>query len=224
MNLHDLFLYIFFYFLSSGENERYEDDVLQLMPAADELSVQLLREKLIKAASIPYSSNTDSILIWVNDKLCKGCGRYIRATLLECDYYLCGSCVMKPRVVKHPWDPHPLCLIYEPGMVIDHEHDFNCEFCSEDIDSNFWFYHCGTCDLSFHLKCFEKSSYLHYSNVKFGATSITIDKIHQHNLKFVLNKKFRKCEKCQKNQLGEPVLECAGECRSIFCISCAEMQ
>ena len=68
MNLHDLFLYIFFYFLSSGENERYEDDVLQLMPAADELSVQLLREKLIKAASIPYSSNTDSIHIWVNDK------------------------------------------------------------------------------------------------------------------------------------------------------------
>lgn len=88
---------------------------------------------------------------------CKACGEVFHIVkfkhgCVECDYYLCGRCIMKARTAKHSWDPHPLHLIYEPGMVMDHEHDFNCEFCSEDIDPNFWFYHCGACDLSFHLK------------------------------------------------------------------------
>ena len=130
---------------------------------------------------------------------------------------------MKPRIAKHPWDLHPLRLIYEPGMVNDHEHDFNCEFCSNDIDTNLWFYHCSNCDLSLHLRgCFDRSSYRQYSKIKFGATNI-IDKLHPHSLTFVLNKKFRNCEKCHKNQLGEPVLECASPCKSIFCHSCIEV-
>ena len=141
----------------------------------------------------------------------------------ECEYHICGSCIMKPRVAKHPWGIHPLHLIYEPGMVDDHEHDFNCEFCSEDIDTNGWFYHCSDCDLSFHLhECLQRSSYHCYSKVKFGATNIIIDKLHPHSLTFVLNKKFRSCERCHKNQLGEPVLECSWPCKSILCTSCID--
>ncbi|WOH16470.1 hypothetical protein DCAR_0936025 [Daucus carota subsp. sativus] len=130
---------------------------------------------------------------------------------------------VRPRVAKHPWDIHPLRLIYEPGMVDDHEHDFNCEFCSEDIDTNRWFYHCSDCDLSFHLyRCFDESSYRQYSRVKFGATDIIIDKLHPHSLTFVLNKKSRSCERCHQNQLGEPVLECSWPCKSIFCTYCIQ--
>lgn len=45
-----------------------------------------------------------------------------------CDFYICVKCITKPKVVENIWDPHPLHLIYEPGMVSEHEHDFNCEY------------------------------------------------------------------------------------------------
>lgn len=147
---------------------------------------------------------------------CKACGLHIAACKYECkecDYYVCHGCIMKPRRVKHPWDPHPLNLIYEPGLAMDHEHDFNCEFCSKDIDANLWFYHCDICDLSFHInRCFERSHYGDYSNVKFGASNITLLNIHDHGLTFVLNKKIRSCKICNNEQLGKPVLECAAPC------------
>lgn len=142
----------------------------------------------------------------------------------QCDYHICTTCIMKTRVVNHPWDRHPLGLIYEPSMVMNHEHDFSCEFCSKDINPNYWFYHCSDCDLSFHLfGCLEKSSYRRYSNVKFGATDIVLDKLHPHSLTLVLNKKFRRCKNCHQNQLGEPVLECVAPCKVIFCRSCIEV-
>ncbi|KAL1831671.1 hypothetical protein ACET3Z_001322 [Daucus carota] len=34
------------------------------------------------------------------------------------------GCIMKASRVKHGWDPHPLRLIFDPGMVEDHEHEF----------------------------------------------------------------------------------------------------
>ncbi|KAK1362112.1 hypothetical protein POM88_046586 [Heracleum sosnowskyi] len=166
------------------------------------------------------------VFVGNKDTYCKTCEREITYEIChkckKCDYHICGACVMRASVVKHPWDPHPLYLIYEPGMVMnDHEHEFSCEFCSEDIDTNYWFYHCSDCDLSFHLhRCFEKSTYSEYSNVKFGATDIVIDQLHPHSLTFVLNKKVRRCEKCHRDQLGEPVLECVEPCKIIFCRGC----
>ncbi|KAK1396653.1 hypothetical protein POM88_006516 [Heracleum sosnowskyi] len=170
-----------------------------------------------------HSHKLNQVYSGVYDRNCKACGLRIefKHGCKECDYYVCHGCIMKPRRVKHPWDPHPLNLIYEPGLAMDHEHDFNCEFCSEDIDANLWFYHCSICDLSFHLdKCFERSCYREYSNVKFGASNIIIDKIHDHGLTFVLSKKVRSCKICNEKQLGKPVLECAAPCKAIFCIRC----
>ncbi|KAL1812093.1 hypothetical protein ACET3Z_022158 [Daucus carota] len=156
---------------------------------------------------------------------CQACGKTFDVGIVhvceECEMSLCGGCIMKPRTVNHPWDPHPMQLIYEPGMVGDHEHDFNCEYCSEDIDTNFWFYHCGECDLSFHLQtCFERSRHNEYSNIKFGATDIIIDKLHPHRLTFVFNKKVRSCGKCHQKLLGKPVLECPAPCTAVFCTHC----
>nr|XP_017257375.1 PREDICTED: uncharacterized protein LOC108226892 [Daucus carota subsp. sativus] len=158
---------------------------------------------------------------------CQACGRTFDIGSFhvceECEISLCGGCIMKPRTVNHPWDPHPMRLIYEPGMVSVHEHDFNCEYCSEDIDPNFWFYHCSECDLSFHLQtCFERSRHNEYSNIKFGATDIIIDKLHPHGLTFVLNKKVRSCGNCHQKLLGKPVLECpAAPCKAVFCTDCS---
>ncbi|KAK1399737.1 hypothetical protein POM88_009600 [Heracleum sosnowskyi] len=155
---------------------------------------------------------------------CKACGSdFIGYLQYQCkkycdNFYICVKCIMQPKTVKHRWDPHPLRLIYESGMVSDHEHDFNCEYCSRDIDTNLWFYHCSDCDLSFHIgSCFEFSSSLRYSKMKFGATNIVIDQLHPHSLTLAKNRKVRNCKSCDKKvSLGCPVLECA-PCKTIFC-------
>lgn len=99
--------------------------------------------KMIKHEAHSHKLNQ---VLKVGDQCCQACGRtsslgcYHRCE--QCDYYICNGCIMMSRTINHPWDPHPLHLIYDPVMVVsDHVHDFNCEFCSEDIDANFWFYH-----------------------------------------------------------------------------------
>ncbi|KAK1358789.1 Phorbol-ester/DAG-type domain-containing protein [Heracleum sosnowskyi] len=134
--------------------------------------------------------------------ICNACGQSYRQhkhRCKKCDFDICGGCIMKARTYKHRWDPHPLDLIYDVSMVAEHEHDFDCEYCSEDINPNYWFYHCSRCDLSFHTLCIEISSYRKYKSVKFGATNIIRDKLHPHGLTFVLNKKVRSCDKCGRN-------------------------
>ncbi|XP_017256163.2 uncharacterized protein LOC108225734 [Daucus carota subsp. sativus] len=107
---------------------------------------------------------------------CKACGQlfmYILHGCENCDFYICGECSMKARTIEHRWDPHPLHLIYDPSMVINHEHDFNCEFCSEDIDTNYWFYHCGDCDLSFHTTCANTSTLTHRQRIPLHPHHVT---------------------------------------------------
>lgn len=122
-----------------------------------------------------------------------------------CMFKIHIKCALKPLRVTHRWDPHPLYLIFSAEEVVNHPHEFQCEFCSEEINTNCWFYHCSICDLSFHLE--ECIDLFPYSRVKFGATNIKIQD-HQHSLTFVLNKKRRPCQKCHKDTYGRPVLEC----------------
>ncbi|XP_074340379.1 uncharacterized protein LOC141678071 [Apium graveolens] len=159
---------------------------------------------------------------------CNACGIYYKEYCSkhrceQCEFYICVGCSMKPRTVTHPWDPHPLYLRYDAGMVMNHDYEFNCEFCSEEINTNFWFYHCSDCDLSFHLGyCFEMSSYRYYSNVKTGRTFFIDSPLHYHRLGFVLNKKVRSCLNCDGKQLGKPVLECL-PCKILYCTDCVWM-
>ncbi|KAK1358845.1 hypothetical protein POM88_043319 [Heracleum sosnowskyi] len=88
------------------------------------------------------------------DHACNACGwraRPYKHECKQCNFYICRGCIVKARTYKHRWDPHPLDLIYDAGMVEEHEYDFKCEYCSDDIDTNNWFYHCSKCDLSFHI-------------------------------------------------------------------------
>ncbi|KAK1391566.1 hypothetical protein POM88_010622 [Heracleum sosnowskyi] len=99
--------------------------------------------------------------VYTNRHNCKACREFrsydSRRFMYGCkqceDYYICTECsILRPGKIEHRWDPHSLELIYEPGMVENHEHEFSCEFCSKDINTNRWFYHCSHCDLSFHLE------------------------------------------------------------------------
>uniref|UniRef100_A0A166BCC9 Phorbol-ester/DAG-type domain-containing protein n=1 Tax=Daucus carota subsp. sativus TaxID=79200 RepID=A0A166BCC9_DAUCS len=127
----------------------------------------------------------------VNGAVCKACSSecWGWSTIVYgceiCDFSLHSDCALKPRTVPHRWDPHPLRLILSiEDDVEDHPHDFECEFCSQVIDTNTWFYHCNICDLSFHMFCIDP--YFVYANVKFGATGI---KKEDRDLTLVLNKK-----------------------------------
>ncbi|XP_074343886.1 uncharacterized protein LOC141683086 [Apium graveolens] len=150
---------------------------------------------------------------------CNACGyKYVECKYecKDCRFNICGACIRMVKTYKNRWDPHPLHLIYDAGMVEKHEHEFDCEFCSQEINTNRWFYHCSKCDLSFHTYCILKSSDRYY-NVKFGATDIIKDKVHPHGLTFVFNKKVRPCRNCKEESRGKTVLQCAPCNSTIFC-------
>ncbi|KAK1393634.1 hypothetical protein POM88_012690 [Heracleum sosnowskyi] len=85
-----------------------------------------------------------------------------------CQFNLHVGCAISPGTVKHRWDEHQLRLTYPP--VKQHPHDFDCEFCSKNINPNFWFYHCRECDLSLHRQCIKQGNLL--------------PKFYQNNLRF----------------------------------------
>ncbi|XP_074343956.1 uncharacterized protein LOC141683168 isoform X1 [Apium graveolens] len=153
-----------------------------------------------------------------NCNACGWCYRQSRYTCEKCRFNICAESIRKTRTYKHRWDPHPLDLIYDAGMVEEHEHEFDCEFCSKEINTNNWFYHCSKCDLSFHTRCILESSYSEYKNIKFAATDEIIkDNLHPHALTFVLNKKARRCKHCKNESRGKPVLQCAPCNSTILC-------
>ncbi|KAL1834810.1 hypothetical protein ACET3Z_004461 [Daucus carota] len=208
------------YYLGNGISFR-EDQPRNSLPYQQHIACSAL-PKMIKHESHPHPLHFNTYYTLAR---CKACGGFLipRHGCEGCDFHLCAGCIMKPSRVKHRWDPHPLRLIFDPGMVEDHEHEFQCEYCSQDLDTNLWFYHCDDCDLSFHLRCYDKSCYLDLSKVKFGATNIVKNRLHHHSLTLVLNKKFRRCGECDEANIGEPVLECA-PCKTIFCKPCSGMK
>ncbi|KAK1372506.1 hypothetical protein POM88_028699 [Heracleum sosnowskyi] len=54
----------------------------------------------------------------------------------KCEFYIHIKCASRPHQVKHKWDPHPLYLILSAKKVADHPHAFDCEHCSDQIDTN----------------------------------------------------------------------------------------
>ncbi|KAL1804948.1 hypothetical protein ACET3Z_028016 [Daucus carota] len=126
----------------------------------------------------------------------------------RCKFYFHIGCVIRPHLMNHRWDPHPLYLILSPKNVADHPHEFECELCSLQINPSSWFYHCNICDLSFHTDCIDPDDWL--SNIKFGANDIYSDKHpHPHGLTFIFNKKKRNCNLCGKDARDMLALECS---------------
>ncbi|KAK1354678.1 hypothetical protein POM88_047934 [Heracleum sosnowskyi] len=158
-------------------------------------------------------------------EICQACGissenKFMyRCMVSGCRFNLHNTCALKPRKLEHRWDPHPLTLITKPENVSDdHPHDYNCEHCSIDIDTNCWFYHCSLCDLSCHIDCIDE--FYKKSNIKFGESDIKTDQqLHEHGLKLVLNKRKRCCGCCGGQIYDAPILECR-PCNFIICMPC----
>ena len=59
-----------------------------------------------------------------------------------------------PVEITHRYDKHHLTLTYAP--IEDGSDEYVCKFCEEDIDSQWWFYHCVDCDHFACAKCIYK--------------------------------------------------------------------
>lgn len=153
---------------------------------------------------------------------CKGCTFHIFRSSFGCkfcDYYIHIKCALKPGKIKHRWDEHQLLLMYPP--VKGHPHAFNCELCSEDINPNYWFYHCDKCDSSFHTFCADQD---HYSNIKYGGI-VKYDDLHEHSLELTGTRKNFRCGDCGTDRIlhfkWEPCLQCVS-CKFLVCLICIQ--
>ncbi|THF99895.1 hypothetical protein TEA_019493 [Camellia sinensis var. sinensis] len=102
---------------------------------------------------------------------CAACDRCIEMFSFGCDicnFNLHYTCAVLPDTIKHRYDEHhPFTLIYAP--IKDGPDEYICEFCEEEIDPKWWFYHCIDCDQSACAKCIcaERKKVL---NIKWGST------------------------------------------------------
>ncbi|KAF5933813.1 hypothetical protein HYC85_029984 [Camellia sinensis] len=115
-----------------------------------------------------------------------------------CNFHLHSNCALLPRTIKHRYDEHPFSLIYAP--IKDGPDEYICEFCEEDIDPKWWFYHCIDCDQSACAKCIYKEE-KEYSNIKLGITKKFNSHPHPLDLVQVVNKSSI-CDKCEQNFFG----------------------
>ncbi|CAL5331254.1 unnamed protein product [Camellia sinensis] len=86
---------------------------------------------------------------------CAACPRSCKMFSFGCDicnFNLHYTCAMLPDTIKHRYDEHhPFTLIYAP--IKDGPDEYICEFCEEEIDPKWWFYHCIDCDQSACAEC-----------------------------------------------------------------------
>ncbi|KAK3035154.1 hypothetical protein RJ639_032827 [Escallonia herrerae] len=125
-----------------------------------------------------------------------------------------GSKETDVRLASHRYDPHPLILSYPP--FDQHPDEFYREKCQVEIDPNFWLYHCGGCDQSFHTTCLFPRGSSH--GIKYWVTA-KVDK-HPHLLRLVQEEKRKwTCNQCGAFSWFPSALACT-ECNFYVCIYC----
>ncbi|CAL5379760.1 unnamed protein product [Camellia sinensis] len=137
---------------------------------------------------------------------CAACPRRVRMFAFGCDicnFNLHSSCALLPDTIKHRYDEHhPFTLIYAP--IKDGPDEYICEFCEEEIDPNWWFYHCIDCDQSACAKCIctERKE---VQNIKWGST-YNFDR-HPHCLIYVpVTDESFNCAYCHKHINSLPLV------------------
>lgn len=86
---------------------------------------------------------------------CMGCGNDICANYalecIKCKFFLGLYCATIPSVAHYKYHENPLTLCYgeEKTTVLQ----YWCEVCESKLDSKTWFYACGCCSLTLHIKC-----------------------------------------------------------------------
>ncbi|KAG8471406.1 hypothetical protein CXB51_036641 [Gossypium anomalum] len=144
------------------------------------------------------------------EEQCSACGRDIIAAFCckDCNFHLCGWCVLPPTTVKYKCDHHILTLTYD--KINDYAKYHYCDICEEERDPKHWFYHCETCNTCAHVDCaFGKHPFIKLENT-FNYED------HPHPVTFI--KKihyYPECDKCGK-PCDDISIECVeSECKYI---------
>ncbi|KAJ0488337.1 putative chromatin regulator PHD family [Helianthus annuus] len=147
----------------------------------------------------------------------------------QCGFHLhVGCALLLPETIRHRYDKHPLSLAYSP--VENHEGDYFCEVCEEELNPNACFYHCHECVQSIHTTCAplipQSKPYLYgglrvlWKRVKMGGIYKT--EYHPHPLSFLIGTTSDgRCTKCGKRFYYDNTLKCS-ECKfaiHVFCLT-----
>ncbi|WOG90372.1 hypothetical protein DCAR_0209616 [Daucus carota subsp. sativus] len=139
----------------------------------------------------------------------------------ECEicsnFHIRVSSVFYPSTMKHKYDDHSITLRYPPFF---YQGVFYCELCEEQVNNQWWLYHCDESDHSFHSDCLH----LPY-RIKLGVT-IRIDiNDEMHTLAFVLERNVRTnsplfiCGNCGDKYASGLFFKCDG-CGFLICPRC----
>ncbi|XP_057506730.1 uncharacterized protein LOC130789949 isoform X2 [Actinidia eriantha] len=118
----------------------------------------------VKCASLPSSivhEIHEHPLLLKKDCQTEGCAACHRNSLIAsfgcatCNFSLHYKCALLPPTFSHRYDEHPFILKY--GPIEDGPDEYICEFCEDEIDPKWWFYHCINCDQSACAECILKN-------------------------------------------------------------------
>ncbi|PIN21208.1 hypothetical protein CDL12_06089 [Handroanthus impetiginosus] len=117
---------------------------------------------------------------------------------ISCDFMIHAACALLPAKVNHKFDEHPLQLSKSSTNHVSASKHCFCEICEDDIDTNFWFYHCKMCDQFFHIKCIPSVGSL--SKIKFGGTHVIPRHLSDHPVTYtrMLNIGDQRCGECKR--------------------------
>ncbi|WOG83610.1 hypothetical protein DCAR_0102787 [Daucus carota subsp. sativus] len=151
-----------------------------------------------------------------------------RYEIIDCVAYSCQTCIgfqvhifcaFYPDRMNQRYDNHQVTLRHPPFF---YEGVFYCEICEKQVNNQWWLYHCGKCDHSFHFNCLRP-----YENVKVGGTIEYNISNRPHKLALVLKGSADKdsphslCCRCGTVYTFEYFLECDG-CGFRVCVECAK--
>ncbi|KAJ0861197.1 putative chromatin regulator PHD family [Helianthus annuus] len=154
-----------------------------------------------------------------------------------CNFHLHLGCAFFLRErIRHKYDKHPWTLTYSP--VENHEGDYFCEVCEEELNPNACFYHCHECLQSMHTSCaplipqktpniMHGSTWEEFSideNIKYGSIK---SKFHPHPLSLFhfpetqdVEDSLGRCPECFRFPGHELILKCL-QCRFYIHYGCA---
>ncbi|KAJ0488042.1 putative chromatin regulator PHD family [Helianthus annuus] len=154
-----------------------------------------------------------------------------------CSFHLHLGCAFLLRErIRHKYDKHPWTLTYSP--VENHEGDYFCEVCEEELNPNACFYHCHECLQSMHTSCaplipqktpniMHGSTWEEFSideNIKYGSIK---SKFHPHPLSLFrfpetqdVEDSLGRCPECFRFPGHELILKCL-QCRFYIHYGCA---
>ncbi|KAL7176385.1 hypothetical protein ACSBR2_029842 [Camellia fascicularis] len=137
-----------------------------------------------------------------------GCG------ISSCSFNLHCACALLPSIFNHRYDEHPFILTYAP--IENGPDEYWCEFCENQIDPKWWFYHYTCCDKSACAKCIRESE---FPNAKLGP--IFTFASHPHPLTLVQASYMRvRCDACNRHIVsGNRAFKCE-HCEIMLCETC----